>query len=67
MLMRSYQHKGSSFLEIYQNCNIFNDGAFEIFTEKIPKPKKLYSSNMESPWFSVPRKIKGSDWMVLNR
>ena len=38
MLTRSYQHKGSSFLEIYQNCNIFNDGAFEIFTEKASKP-----------------------------
>jgi 2-oxoglutarate ferredoxin oxidoreductase subunit beta len=38
MLMRSHQHKGSSFLEIYQNCNIFNDGAFEIFTEKGSKP-----------------------------
>ena len=37
MLTRSYQHKGSSFLEIYQNCNIFNDGAFEIFTEKATK------------------------------
>jgi 2-oxoglutarate ferredoxin oxidoreductase subunit beta len=34
MLLRSHQHKGASFLEIYQNCNIFNDGAFEIFTEK---------------------------------
>jgi len=34
MLIRSNAHKGSSFLEIYQNCNIFNDGAFEIFTEK---------------------------------
>lgn len=38
MLSRSHQHKGSSFLEIYQNCNIFNDGAFEIFTEKSTKP-----------------------------
>ncbi|HEY4155632.1 MAG TPA: 2-oxoacid:ferredoxin oxidoreductase subunit beta [Puia sp.] len=38
MLMRSHQHIGSSFLEIYQNCNIFNDGAFEIFTEKGSKP-----------------------------
>src|SRR5215210_6278720 len=38
MLTRSYQHKGASFLEIYQNCNIFNDGAFEIFTEKSTKP-----------------------------
>lgn len=34
MLLRAQAHKGSSFLEIYQNCNIFNDGAFEIFTEK---------------------------------
>jgi len=34
MLLRANGHKGASFLEIYQNCNIFNDGAFEIFTEK---------------------------------
>jgi 2-oxoglutarate/2-oxoacid ferredoxin oxidoreductase subunit beta len=34
MLLRSHQHKGASLLEIYQNCNIFNDGAFEVFTEK---------------------------------
>ncbi|MBO9619167.1 MAG: 2-oxoacid:ferredoxin oxidoreductase subunit beta [Niabella sp.] len=34
MLIRTHQHKGASFLEIYQNCNIFNDGAFEVFTEK---------------------------------
>ena len=33
MITRAQQHKGSSFLEIYQNCNIFNDGAFEVFTE----------------------------------
>lgn len=37
MLLRAQGHKGSSFLEIYQNCNIFNDGAFEIFTEKSSK------------------------------
>jgi len=37
MLMRSHEHKGSSLLEIYQNCNIFNDGAFEVFTEKSTK------------------------------
>lgn len=37
LLTRSHQHKGASFLEIYQNCNIFNDGAFEIFTEKSSK------------------------------
>jgi 2-oxoglutarate/2-oxoacid ferredoxin oxidoreductase subunit beta len=38
MILRAQNHKGASFLEIYQNCNIFNDGAFEIFTEKKTKP-----------------------------
>ena len=38
MITRANEHKGTSFLEIYQNCNIFNDGAFEIFTEKSGKP-----------------------------
>lgn len=36
-LIRANQHRGASFLEIYQNCNIFNDGAFEVFTEKSSK------------------------------
>jgi 2-oxoglutarate ferredoxin oxidoreductase subunit beta len=37
MLHRCEQHEGTSFLEIYQNCNIFNDGAFFAFTEKKSK------------------------------
>lgn len=40
MLLRSYKHKGASFLEIYQNCNIFNDGAFEVYTEKKTKKEE---------------------------
>ena len=40
MLLRANQHKGASFLEIYQNCNIFNDATFEIFTEKSTKPEE---------------------------
>jgi 2-oxoglutarate ferredoxin oxidoreductase subunit beta len=40
MLKRANAHKGTSFLEIYQNCNIFNDGAFEIFTEKATKQEE---------------------------
>src|SRR6201994_1077268 len=27
-------HKGISFVEVYQNCNIFNDGAFDSFAER---------------------------------
>ncbi len=34
MLTRAEEHQGTSFLEIYQNCNIFNDGAFFSFSEK---------------------------------
>lgn len=40
MLNRSHRHKGTSFLEIYQNCNIFNDGAFEVFTDKGTKAEE---------------------------
>jgi 2-oxoglutarate ferredoxin oxidoreductase subunit beta len=29
ILEAAAQHKGTAFLEIYQNCNIFNDGAFD--------------------------------------
>jgi 2-oxoglutarate ferredoxin oxidoreductase subunit beta len=37
ILKRANEHKGASFVEIYQNCNVFNDGAFEVFTEKSSK------------------------------
>ncbi len=28
VLRRAYEHRGTAFVEIYQNCNIFNDDAF---------------------------------------
>src|SRR6266436_6525970 len=34
ILERAARHKGSAFVEIYQNCNIFNDGAFDAFTSR---------------------------------
>ncbi len=34
VIKNAYEHKGTSFVEIYQNCNIFNDGAYEDLTEK---------------------------------
>ncbi|MCG9879002.1 MAG: 2-oxoacid:ferredoxin oxidoreductase subunit beta [Bacteroidia bacterium] len=40
MIRRAYDHKGTSLVEIYQNCNVFNDGAFEIFTEKGSKKEQ---------------------------
>jgi 2-oxoglutarate ferredoxin oxidoreductase subunit beta len=38
VLGAAHEHTGASFVEIYQNCNIFNDGAFFDFTEKATKP-----------------------------
>ncbi len=29
VLKRAAEHVGTSFVEVYQNCNVFNDGAFE--------------------------------------
>jgi 2-oxoglutarate/2-oxoacid ferredoxin oxidoreductase subunit beta len=29
---RAHEHRGAAFVEVYQNCNVFNDGAFEKIT-----------------------------------
>jgi 2-oxoglutarate ferredoxin oxidoreductase subunit beta len=34
VLRRAAEHRGSAFVEIYQNCNIFNDGAFLALASK---------------------------------
>ena len=34
MFRRAYHHKGAAFVEVYQNCNVFNDGAFSELTTK---------------------------------
>ena len=33
-LERAGRHKGTSFVEVHQNCNIFNDGAWRDFTDR---------------------------------
>ena len=37
IVRRAHQHKGTAFVEILQNCNVFNDGAFADVTEKATK------------------------------
>ena len=34
------RHKGVSFVEVYQNCNIFNDDAFDMFTDRDVKERR---------------------------
>lgn len=59
MLTRANNHKGASFLEIYQNCNIFNDGAFEIFTEKGSKMEETLFLENGKPLIFGATKNKG--------
>ena len=59
MLLRSAHHKGSSFLEIYQNCNIFNDKAFEIFTDKKSKADEAIFVEQGKPLIFGAAKDKG--------
>jgi 2-oxoglutarate ferredoxin oxidoreductase subunit beta len=38
---RAYDHQGAALVEVYQNCNVFNDGAFDMITSKDARPKML--------------------------
>jgi 2-oxoglutarate ferredoxin oxidoreductase subunit beta len=40
VLRRAAAHKGTAFVEIYQNCNIFNDGAFDWVRQE--KENRIY-------------------------
>ena len=34
VLRQAAAHRGAAFVEIYQNCNVFNDGAFDLLRDK---------------------------------
>ncbi|MCO6495476.1 MAG: 2-oxoacid:ferredoxin oxidoreductase subunit beta [Bacteroidetes bacterium] len=40
-ILEASKFNGTSFVEIYQNCNIFNDGVFESFTDKEAKDDNI--------------------------
>ncbi len=40
ILRRAHQHRGTSFVEVYQNCPVFNDGAFFAFSDKETKKEE---------------------------
>ena len=37
VLARAAEHKGTAFVEVYQNCNVFNDGAYTYATDRATK------------------------------
>lgn len=59
MILRSHQHNGASMLEIYQNCVVFNDGAFELFTDKKSRPTEAIYLEDGEPLIFGKDKNKG--------
>jgi 2-oxoglutarate ferredoxin oxidoreductase subunit beta len=39
VLKRAHAHPGASFVEVFQNCVVYNDGVFDEFTEKSVAPE----------------------------
>ena len=53
ILKRAHAHKGTSFVEIYQNCIVYNDGVFESFTDKKAAPtNQIWLSNGQPMLFA---------------
>jgi len=45
----AHEHRGASYVEVYQNCNVFNDGAFEGITSKANRDSMLISLKHGEP------------------
>ncbi len=41
VMRRAHDHKGSAIVEIFQNCNVFNDGQFETLTTRANRDDML--------------------------
>lgn len=53
------QHKGSALIEIFQNCNIFNDGAFKHFSDKAVRADRTLSVEHGQPMIFGKARDKG--------
>jgi len=49
MFRRAHAHKGASIVEVFQNCNVFNDGAWEGITKKQNRDANLISLEQGQP------------------
>jgi 2-oxoglutarate/2-oxoacid ferredoxin oxidoreductase subunit beta len=59
VLERAAAHKGSAFVEIYQNCKVFNDGVFEYATDKASKADATVHLEHGRPIIFGPDRNKG--------
>ena len=61
---RAYEHKGASFVEIYQNCIVYNDAVYEPFTAKANAADAQLLLEHGKPMIWGKEKNKG---LILNR
>ena len=59
MMHRAGEHSGAAFLEVLQNCNIFNDGAWRDFTDKSVKEDRMLVLKHSEPMIFGAEKNKG--------
>ncbi len=58
-LLRASQHRGTSFVEVYQNCNIFNDGIFDDFAAKEVRADRMLFLEHGKPMVFGKERNKG--------
>ena len=61
---RAHDHQGAAFVEVYQNCNVFNDGAFEGITAKEKRSEMLIDLHHGEP---IRFGVDNERCVVLNR
>jgi 2-oxoglutarate/2-oxoacid ferredoxin oxidoreductase subunit beta len=62
IIKRVHAHEGASFLEIYQNCNIFNDKAFDALTDRAVKADNVLMLEHGAPLVFGKERDKGIRW-----
>jgi 2-oxoglutarate ferredoxin oxidoreductase subunit beta len=63
MFRRAHAHQGTAFVELYQNCNVFNDGAFAAITGKEVRADMLIELKHGEP---IRFGADGAQGVVLN-
>jgi 2-oxoglutarate/2-oxoacid ferredoxin oxidoreductase subunit beta len=59
VIKRAAEHKGLAFIEIYQNCVIFNDGVFDIYTGRETREDNILTLEHGKPMIFGKEKNKG--------
>ena len=59
MVEAAAKHKGISFIEVYQNCNIFNDHAFDYFAERTVRSDRVLYLEHGKPMVFGKNRDKG--------